>query len=99
MPAGRNSAPVDVQDETSTAPAGIIFTTDPKDKVEAFLKKREFDLPVYYQIKEAPSKLHTSSLPTTFLIDQNGSILIDEVGASDWNGESMRSTLDKLLID
>jgi len=76
----------------------VFLTTDPKEKVDAFMTKREFDLPIYYQIKQAPPKLHTSSLPTTFLIDQNGSILIDEVGASDWNGAKMRETLDKLLL-
>ena len=75
----------------------VFLTNDDKPKVDAFLKKREFTLPVYYQISKAPSRLSTASLPTTFLIDQNGKILIDEVGASDWNGEAMRSILDKLL--
>lgn len=77
----------------------IFLTNDDKTKVDAFMKKRDFTLPVYYQLSEAPSKLHTNSLPTTFLIDQNGKILIEEVGASDWNGASMRVVLDKLLAE
>ena len=77
----------------------IFLTNDEKPKVDAFLKKREFTLPVYYQASEAPSRLSTVSLPTTFLIDQNGKILIDEVGASDWNGTAMRAILDKLLVE
>ena len=77
----------------------IFLTNDDKPKVDAFMKKREFTLPVYYQASNAPSKLSTNSLPTTFLIDQNGKILIEEVGASDWNGESMRAILDKLLVE
>jgi len=77
----------------------IFLTSDDKSKVDAFMKKRNFTLPVYFQTSKAPAKLFTSSLPTTFLIDQNGKILIDEVGASDWNGESMRAILDKLLAN
>jgi len=77
----------------------VFLTSDDKSKVDAFMNKRNFTLPVYFQESKAPAKLFTSSLPTTFLIDQNGKILIDEVGASDWNGESMRSILDKLLAE
>ena len=77
----------------------IFLTNDDKSKVDAFIKKRDFTLPVFYQASNAPSKLSTNSLPTTFLIDQNGKILIEEVGASDWNGTSMRAILDKLLVE
>ncbi len=77
----------------------IFLTNDDKSKVDAFMKKRKFTLPVFYQASNAPSKLSTNSLPTTFLIDQNGKILIEEVGASDWNGASMRAILDKLLVE
>jgi thiol-disulfide isomerase/thioredoxin len=77
----------------------VFLTNDDKPKVDAFMKKREFTLPVYYQVSKAPSRISTNSLPTTFLIDQNGKILIDEVGASDWNGEAMRAILDKLLVE
>ncbi|MCK5906429.1 MAG: TlpA family protein disulfide reductase [Flavobacteriales bacterium] len=77
----------------------IFLTNDDKPKVDAFMKKRDFTLPIYFQESKAPAKLFTSSLPTTFLIDQNGKILIEEVGASDWNGASMRAILDKLLVE
>lgn len=77
----------------------IFLTSDDKQKVDKFMDKRSFTLPVYYQQSKAPSKLFTNSLPTTYLIDQNGKILIEEVGASDWNGKAMRSILDKLLIE
>ncbi|MCK5780949.1 MAG: TlpA family protein disulfide reductase [Flavobacteriales bacterium] len=77
----------------------IFLTNDDKPKVDAFMKKRDLTLPVYFQHSKAPAKLFTSSLPTTYLIDQNGKILIEEVGASDWNGTSMRDILDKLLVE
>ena len=77
----------------------IFLTSDDKSKVNTFMDKKKFTLPVFYQASNAPSKLATNSLPTTFLIDQNGKILMEEIGASDWNGASMRSILDKLLAE
>ncbi|MCK5782777.1 MAG: TlpA family protein disulfide reductase [Flavobacteriales bacterium] len=77
----------------------IFITNDNKSKTDAFLKKKDLTLPVYQQVSKAPAKLFTNSLPTTFLVDQNGKILINETGASDWNSKSMREILDKLLIN
>jgi hypothetical protein len=37
------------------------------------------------------------TLPTTYLIDKEGNIVISKVGAADWNGEKVRSTIDGLL--
>ncbi|MEN8137009.1 MAG: TlpA disulfide reductase family protein [Bacteroidota bacterium] len=79
--------------------AFLFVTSDDRSKTEAFLKKKDLSLPVYQQVSQAPAKLFTNTLPTTFLIDQNGKILIDETGASDWNGKSMRGILDKLLAE
>jgi thiol-disulfide isomerase/thioredoxin len=77
----------------------VFLTSDDKQKVDNFIAKKEFTLPVYYQTTKAPTKLYTNSLPTTYLIDQNGKILIEEVGASDWNGSAMREILDELLVE
>jgi len=79
--------------------AFLFVTNDEKNKTDAFLKKRELSLPIYQQVSQAPAKLFTNVLPTTFLVDQNGKILINETGASDWNSKSMRTILDKLLAE
>lgn len=75
----------------------IFLTSDNKNKVNAFLENKNFDMPVYYLFSNAPKKLSTNSLPTTFLIGKDGKILINEIGASDWNGKKMRAILDKYL--
>ena len=77
----------------------VFVTSDSKEKSDRFIKDKQFTLPVYQQAEQAPAKLFTSSLPTTILIDQNGKILINDVGASDWNSDSMRSILDSLLVE
>ncbi|MCK5824852.1 MAG: TlpA family protein disulfide reductase [Ichthyobacteriaceae bacterium] len=64
-----------------------------------FMKKKEFNMPVYNQISNAPGVLKHSVLPTTFLIDQNGKIVIEESGATDWNSKNMHELLEKLIVE
>jgi hypothetical protein len=42
----------------------------------------------------APAELQSSALPTTYLINEIGEILIDKTGAADWNSEQVRSLLE-----
>lgn len=62
-----------------------------------FLKKKEFDLPVYIPLERSPELLEIRSLPTTFLIAKSGEIVIRETGAASWNNEKVHELLDELL--
>ncbi len=72
-------------------------TSEKADKVERFMKKNEYTLPIFLQNYEAPEKLQSQALPTTYLISKSGEIVIDETGSADWNSKKMRALLDKLL--
>jgi hypothetical protein len=39
----------------------------------------------------------TSSLPTTYVIDSEGMIRVDKVGAADWNSKKVRTLLDEMI--
>jgi len=39
------------------------------------------------------------TIPTNYLIDQNGTVIMKEQGAADWNSQKVRDILDKLLVD
>lgn len=72
------------------------ITSEEPEVVTTFLEKRGFDLPVYYFLSSPPDLLKSSSLPTTFLIDAQGEILMKKTGAANWNSKTVRSTIDKL---
>ena len=72
-------------------------TSEESEKVNRFLQKNSYTLPVYIQQYEAPKQLKSQALPTTFLISKSGEIVIDEEGAADWNSKKMRALLDNLL--
>lgn len=77
--------------------AFVFIARDDHERVVKFLKKKNLDLPVYYERTSPPEVLSTSSLPTTFLIDAKGMIRVDKVGAADWNSKKVRALLDSMI--
>ncbi len=74
-------------------------TSDNTEKVEKFIKKNGYNLPIYFETSEAPKLLESNILPTTYLISKWGKIVIDEKGAADWNSLKMRGIIEKLLLE
>ena len=67
------------------------------EKLNAFMSKNGYDFPIYISASLAPEKLNSNSLPTTYLIGKDGAIVIQKVGAADWDSTSVRETLNRLL--
>ena len=75
----------------------LFVSSEDHQTVRGYLNRKNFTLPAYRPLSEAPQPLNGNTLPTTYLIDQKGNIVIQKVGAADWNSESVRNTIDKLL--
>ena len=82
----------DYQDRVSF----FFITQDEWELVHKFEEKRKFNLP-YFRLIEPNENLNYRQLPTTYVLDKNGKILIDKVGVADWNSDSFRKTLDELI--
>jgi thiol-disulfide isomerase/thioredoxin len=63
----------------------VFITNESPEKVEAFLQKQGWDLPVYYPVENAPEVFQAQSLPTTIVISKNGEIIHRSEGMRDWN--------------
>ena len=70
---------------------------DEKEKVRAFLKKKGYELPVYFQASGMPQELESRSIPVTYILDKKGNIVVDKTGAANWNSDKTRSLLDELI--
>jgi len=77
----------------------MFVAQDKVEKVSAFIAKKEYTLPVYYSKTEAPSVLTSKTIPTTYVINKAGKIVIAETGVADWNSEKTRKMLDQLLAE
>ena len=75
----------------------ILITNENADVVGQFLKKKDFDLPIFIPRMDAPAALFESSIPTNYLIDGQGKIIIKETGAADWDSKKVRNILNDLL--
>ncbi|MBT8182240.1 MAG: TlpA family protein disulfide reductase [Eudoraea sp.] len=77
--------------------AFLFIARDKEERVSNFLVKKNYDLPVYFESGFTPKPLYSAALPTTFIIDKEGNIVVAETGSADWNAESVRNLLDGLL--
>ncbi|MEG3660092.1 TlpA disulfide reductase family protein [Arenibacter palladensis] len=75
----------------------MFVTSDDRQKVENFLKRKNLNLPVYYPVSETPETLKSKLLPTTYIINSKGEIVVAETGAADWNSSKTRALIDDLL--
>lgn len=74
-------------------------SSEKAEKLNGFMEKHDYNLPVYIQTYQAPEQLQSNVLPTTYLISKKGEIVIKETGSADWNSKKMRELLDKLLSE
>lgn len=62
-----------------------------------FLENEHYTFNVYSSVSKPPKIFDVNSIPRTFLIDNNGFIVIDKMGASNWNSNKVRQTISNLL--
>ena len=77
----------------------VFVSSEDHETVRGFLNRKNYTLPAYRPLSEPPQPLNGRTLPTTYLINKKGDIVINKVGAADWNSESVRETLDNLLAE
>lgn len=74
-------------------------TSEEPERVQRFMTKNDYDMPVYLQSYQAPAQMESTLLPTTFVISKKGEIVVKETGAADWNSKKTRAMLDRLLSE
>lgn len=72
------------------------ISSESPDIVNSFLEQENYTLPSYFFLSTPPEVLKSSSLPTTFLIDKKGKLVMKKTGAANWNSKTVRATIDKI---
>jgi thiol-disulfide isomerase/thioredoxin len=75
----------------------VLASQEERETINRFMEDHGYTLPVYRLVQNPPSKLSTSSIPTTFLIAPSGKIHVRKTGAARWDGKFFRTYLDELL--
>jgi len=79
--------------------AFLFIARDEKKKVIKFMDRKKYDFPVYFESGFTPKILYSKSIPTTYIIDKKGKIIMAKTGVADWNSDETRALLDKLISE
>ncbi len=74
-------------------------SNEKREIINRFMEKHNYSFPIYQALEEAPAKLNSNVLPTTYVIDKKGTILVKKTGVADWNSKMMRALLEDLLSE
>jgi len=70
------------------------------EKVKKYVNDKSFTFPVYTlsgEFNTLPEQLQVPSIPVTFIIDKNGTVVMKEVGMKNYNTSKMKKLLTELI--
>ncbi len=75
----------------------ILVSSEGSEKVKSFLAKNKYTEAPFYLYDRLPVEFQTESIPTTFILDKNGKVVLKKKGAARWNTGKIKKLLDELL--
>ncbi len=88
---------VDIYEKYKDEVNFLLVSNESRAKVRAFAKKNGFNQMLFYQNKTVPADFSSQSIPTTFIIDKKGIVVLSKKGVAKWNSNSIEEILDKLI--
>jgi thiol-disulfide isomerase/thioredoxin len=84
--------------DTSRVAFMMLSVDRPQDleKVQSYVRDKEFTFPVYVPVGELPALLQVNSIPTTFIIAPDGKIVSSESGATNYDTAEFERFLKSL---
>lgn len=75
----------------------VMLSFDNKfETAKAYVERKEYGLPIYEQAGPMPAVYESTALPTTYIIDAEGNIVLTHKGMADYNNEEFREFLRSL---
>jgi thiol-disulfide isomerase/thioredoxin len=74
----------------------LLISPEDPEPVERFLRRYGYDLPILLEVEEMPEAFGLRALPTTFVVDRTGNIVLKHRGASEWDDDAVRAFLHAL---
>lgn len=77
----------------------LLVSNEEPEVIRNFMEDSGYDMPFYLQKSPFTSSFQVNSIPTTYLISKNGTIVSEKKGAANWNSESFKKELDILISE
>lgn len=88
---------VDLYKEFGTEVDFYFVSNESTDKLQLFLSKKNYNIPVYNSVSKIPESFDTSSIPATYLINSNGVIVAKAKGMANWDGAEVKKRITRML--
>lgn len=75
----------------------LFINNEDRREIAKLAKRKNWNIPIFFPVKNYPEQLSTTSLPTTFIIDAGGDIVLRKSGMANWNGQRTRNILNSLI--
>ena len=69
-----------------------------KQKAREYIKQKAYDFPVFFLKSSLPNTYDTHAIPTTYVLDKNGSIKVENHGMAKYNTEKFKAFLLELSV-
>lgn len=77
----------------------MVSLDEEQDKAREFVRRKEFTFPIYYLGSQRPESLQSTTIPTTFVIDREGRIVVSRKGMANYNTDRFKHFLETLLAE
>jgi len=74
----------------------LISLDEDFQKAKDFVKRKEFDFPIYRLASPLPAVYESSAIPTTYVISPNGEIVVTKSGMAKYNTKKFKQFLEEL---
>jgi thiol-disulfide isomerase/thioredoxin len=74
----------------------VAVSDEDNERVTDFLRKYKWEIPIYVGRRPYPSNLDAPGIPATYILNKNGVIVYQHVGALNWDDDGARAFLRKL---
>ncbi len=75
----------------------IFISNEPPVDVAEFITRKNYSLPLYFLGGTVPGVFETSTIPTTFIVNKRGRLILYKTGAARWDSKKMFRLMDRLI--
>ncbi len=77
--------------------AFVIASSDDVQTIKRFVDNKKYTFPVFSIKSQLPNCFSHNSIPTSFLINKNGEIVLKQKNVANWSGKKMENNVKNLI--
>lgn len=77
----------------------VIVSNESLEKVKVFAQTKNFSQLPFFQNKSVPHDFSSQSIPTTFIINKDGVVVVSKKGAARWNSNKIEDVIEELILN